>query len=77
MAKTKRMQALHTSKNGKAAVLGLAGCLLGGSAGCLALLALFALLLPKHPSRWQRHDLWGVWRQRQGPEYRVICWPEK
>ena len=49
MAKTKRMQALHTSQNGKAAVLGLAGCLLGGSAGCLALLALFALLLAKTP----------------------------
>lgn len=49
MAKTKHMQARHTSKTGKAAVLGLAVCLLGGSAGCLALLALFALLLAKTP----------------------------
>ena len=49
MAKTKRNEAMHPREPGTAAVWGVAICLLGGAAGCTALLALFALLLAKTP----------------------------
>lgn len=49
MAKTKRIRTMRPCTPGTAAVWGLAVCLLGGAAGCTALLALFALLLAKTP----------------------------